>query len=141
MHHPQLYANLHKLHHKFKAPYALTALYCTGYESIFLNVFSTSLGCVILQIPPLFLYIWFFLVSLNSVLTHSGLKFSFLIDGTHDDHHKFFNYNYGISGYIDMIYGTCLPNITEKKEEEKKEKNEEEEKTHLGNFKIDELKI
>ncbi len=130
MHHPQLYVKLHKLHHKFNSTWSLTALYCTGYESIFLNVFATSLGPIIFQIPPPYLYIWYFFVSLNSLLTHSGIQISFLLDDSHDKHHKLFNYYYGVSGYLDMLYGT-VP----------KEEKEEKEEITLGNFKIDELKI
>ena len=72
-------------------------------------LFRSSLGPFIFQIPYPYLYIWFFLVSLNLLLSHSGLKIPFLIDNAHDDHHLYFNYNYGVSGYIDMLYGTSLP--------------------------------
>ncbi len=108
IHHPQLYTKIHKLHHhnKMTQPYALTSLYCSPFEAVFLNVFATSLGPIIFQIPPPYLYIWYFFVSLNSAATHSGLSIPYLIDGAHDIHHKTFTHNYGISIYFDWIYGT-----------------------------------
>ena len=106
LHHNQIYARLHKRHHKFQYPYALTALYCTGYECLLVNVISVGLGCVVFQIPEPYIYIWFFLAAVNSLLSHSGLRFPYLIDGSHDLHHEHFNYNYGLSPYLDMLYGT-----------------------------------
>ena len=113
LHHPQLYSKIHKLHHhgKMVQPYALTALHCTIYEAIFLNVFATSLGPIIFQIPPPYLYLWYFFVALNSVATHSGLSIPFFIDGAHDIHHRTLTHNYGISIYFDWIYGTDFRDV------------------------------
>lgn len=133
IHHPQLYKKIHKLHHhdKMMKPYALTALYCTPFEAIFLNIFSVSWGAVIFQIQAPYIYIWYFLVALNSVATHSGLYVPYLIDGSHDLHHKLFNYNYGVSPYLDWIYGTLSP-----AEQIEKEVQNIVEKKDLANFPI-----
>lgn len=110
LHQPHLYKNLHKLHHKFQKPYALTGLYSTGYEMIVANVFSAGSGPIIFQLPPLYIYIWFFLAALNTLLSHSGYQISFLIDGSHDMHHSIHSQNFGISPWLDMMYGTyCNP--------------------------------
>jgi sterol desaturase/sphingolipid hydroxylase (fatty acid hydroxylase superfamily) len=132
IHHPQLYKKIHKLHHHdyMMQPYALTSLYCSPYEAIFLNVFAVSLGVIIFQIPAPYIYIWYSLVAINSVATHSGLYIPFLIDGTHDKHHQYYNrYHYGISIYFDWIYGT-LPINENEIENKSNERN-------LGNFSID----
>lgn len=128
IHHPQLYKKIHKLHHhdKMMQPYALTALYCQPFEAIFLNVFSTSIGPVICQLPPPYLYTWYFLIALNSVATHSGITIPYILDGNHDKHHQNYNYYYGISIYFDWIYGT----LPEENRKDKEEKN-------LSNFPID----
>jgi len=107
-HHPKLYKKLHKMHHYefMNKPYALTALYCSWFECIFVNVFSVGLGCVIFQISEPYIYIWFFVVSLNSLLSHSGLVIPFIVDGYHDDHHTVTNKNFGLTPYLDILYGT-----------------------------------
>ena len=105
-HNVQMYKHLHKLHHKFKEPYALTALYCTGYETVVINCFAVGIGPIIFQIPPPYIYLWFIIVAVNSVATHSGYSFYMLIDRAHDLHHFKFCYNYGTSPYLDMLYGT-----------------------------------
>lgn len=109
MHHPQIYSRVHKKHHKFVNDiYALAALYCTGYEMIFLNVFSTALGCVIMQISPVWVWIWFALVAFNSLASHS--KDGVFSDRTHLIHHQKFKFNYGFLGLMDRLYGTRLEN-------------------------------
>lgn len=105
-HHPSIYKHLHKLHHKFKHPYALTALFCTGYEAIIINTFAGGLGPVLFQMETPYIYFWFVIISINATVTHSGYKISYLFDGTHDLHHTDFNCNYGTSIYLDKLYGT-----------------------------------
>jgi sterol desaturase/sphingolipid hydroxylase (fatty acid hydroxylase superfamily) len=139
LHSPDLYRNLHKMHHKFSLPYALTALYCSGYETIFLNSFAAGLGMVIFSVPPPYVYIWFFLVALNSTCSHSGYKFWVLIDGAHEIHHTHNNKNFGFSPWFDMLYGTHFsPSV-----QETKGFDVEETEVSLGNFPIDfkDLKI
>ena len=105
LHSPKLY-KFHKMHHEFKYPYALTGLYCSVYETVFLNVFATAIGPIIFQMETPYLYLWIFTVSLNTVLTHSGNNIPFLVNDSHDKHHHTFNHNYGISPIFDYIYGT-----------------------------------
>lgn len=133
MHQRQIYPYLHKLHHSYQFPWALTALYCTGYEAIVLNLVSVSLGPVIFDLPSPYVQIWMFIVALNSVLTHSGINISFLNYGSHDVHHNKYLYNYGLSPYLDMLYGTSEPTP--------KPIIEEEDPVTLSNFKINELKL
>jgi len=130
IHHPQLYSQIHKMHHfkPMNKPYALTGLYCTPYEAIVLNVFATSLGPVIFQIPSPYLYLWYILVSLNSVSSHSGVTIPYLIEESHDLHHLYYDRFYGLSVYLDWLYGTYKRDFHEEKEKE--------ENKNLGNFKI-----
>lgn len=106
VHHPQLYQRIHKLHHEFSHPFGLTAMYCTGYEAVFCNLFAVALGPVMLNISGAYLYTWFGLVAINSTVTHSGFTIGWLIDGSHDIHHQTFKYNYGTYSILDRIYGT-----------------------------------
>ncbi len=94
IHNGVLYKRYHKKHHEFtNNSYALVALYCTWYEAIFVNLFSASLGPVLLDLETPYLYFWYIAVALNSVLTHSGFTYGWLIDDSHDKHHTHFNYN------------------------------------------------
>ena len=108
IHHPHLYPKIHKLHHHFSKPYSLVAMYCTPYEAIFLNLFATSLGPIMFQISTPIIYLWYFVVALNSIITHSGAKIPYLVSGDHDIHHSVYNKVYGLSVYLDWIYDTCV---------------------------------
>ena len=96
----------HKKHHTYRHPWSLTAMYCTGYEAVVCNLFAVGLGPVMLGIEPPYLYIWFGLVALNSTVTHSGYSLGWLVDGSHDEHHRSYNCNYGVLTIFDRIYGT-----------------------------------
>ena len=106
VHQGQLYKRIHKRHHEFTKPYALTALYCSGYEAVFCNLFAVGIGPVILNLNSYVLYFWFALVAINSTFSHSGFRLGWLMDGSHDIHHIQFKYNYGTLGLFDWIYGT-----------------------------------
>ena len=117
-HHPQLYSRIHKIHHykDMVFPYALTAVYGTAYELIFLNIFSVSLGITIFQPPVWFVYFWYILVAANTTLAHSGLQVPFFVDNYHDMHHTNFSTNYGLTSYLDWLYGTAHYEQIEAKE-------------------------
>ena len=103
MHWYKWYRYLHKQHHEFRYSYALVAMYCSPWEAVVLNLWCTSLWPMIVQLPAPYLQLWFFLLSVNSVISHSGLNFY----GLHYDyHHIYYKYNYGISYYLDWLYGT-----------------------------------
>ena len=107
VHHPQLYQKIHKQHHEFtNNVYALTALYCSGYEAVVCNLLSVSIGPLMLGIRGWYLYFWIILISFNAVFSHSGMVIDWVNNGSHDLHHASYTYNYGTIGLFDWIYGT-----------------------------------
>ena len=107
LHSQIFYKRFHKRHHEFtNNSFALTAMYCSGYEAVVCNLTAAGLGPVMLSIPAPYLYVWFALVALNSTFTHSGLTWGWIMDGSHDEHHKSYSVNFGTLTIFDRIYGT-----------------------------------
>ena len=46
LHNPKLYKYVHKQHHEFKSPIALSSLYCHPFEYLFSNLSSAVLGLI-----------------------------------------------------------------------------------------------
>jgi sterol desaturase/sphingolipid hydroxylase (fatty acid hydroxylase superfamily) len=107
LHHPKLYF-LHKKHHRFQKPWALAGLYCSPFEMIFANTFTASLGPIMTQMSPNYVYFWNLLMPINVLLSHSGLTIPYFMDNSHDLHHRYFNFNYGINSVLDELYGTKM---------------------------------
>jgi len=116
LHHPRIYGYIHKVHHRYKAPFAIAAEYAHPVETIWLG-----LGFFI----PLTLFTnhltigwaWLVLRLLETTDVHSGYYFPYfnplyLLPGYggspfHDFHHKNFTGNFG-STFIwwDKWFGT-----------------------------------
>lgn len=96
-------------------------MYCSWYEAVICNLMAVGLGPVMLSIPAPYIYIWFALVAFNSTFTHSGFKWGWVIDGSHDLHHSSgFTVNYGTLTILDRIYGTYKdPNLPTEVTEDK----------------------
>jgi sterol desaturase/sphingolipid hydroxylase (fatty acid hydroxylase superfamily) len=106
LHHPFLYRRVHKIHHRFKAPCAMAAVYAHPLEFIFGNVAGVVMGPVLTNSHPYTAYFWFALALFVTCKDHSG--FRFFDSHHHDAHHEFYNYNYG-NPLLDQICGTLLP--------------------------------
>lgn len=106
MHWSKIYKYLHKQHHEFQYTYALAGLYCGPFEMVVLNMWGTSIWPLLVELSSPYLEIWFFLLAVNVTLSHTTLTVPYLISNHHDKHHIYYNCNYGISGFLDQIYGT-----------------------------------
>lgn len=110
LHQKDMYIKFHKKHHEFKHPYALTAIYCTAYECIVCNVTAVCIGPILTGLKGYYLYIWTILVTLNTLIGHSGITIKlgkyYLYPNMHDIHHSDFLYNYGTLNLLDSMYST-----------------------------------
>ena len=114
LHHPQLYARHHKLHHSFTAPIAFTGLYTTPVEHFFADIIPIVLPLALIAHfwePVHILSFNMFLISVLLVGTaeHSGYDFAQPpVSKAHDLHHEKFNVNYGSLHFMDWLHGTNM---------------------------------
>lgn len=106
LHHPRLYARIHKMHHRFVAPVALAAQYAHPIEQVFANTLPITLPPQLLGSHVLTFWAYLALELGGTATVHSGYDFFRGMARMHDLHHEKFNVNYGSIGLLDWIYGT-----------------------------------
>lgn len=99
-----VYKAIHKLHHRFKAPTAVAALYAHPVEYAIGNLGGVAIGVAVTNCHPYTGYFWFCFSLMATSLAHSG--YVFFGAENHDFHHQFFNYNFGVGGNMDTLCGT-----------------------------------
>ncbi|GFG34542.1 hypothetical protein Cfor_11895 [Coptotermes formosanus] len=107
LHNAYLYRFIHKRHHEWTAPIAVTAAYCHPVEHIFANVLPLFLGPLIMGSHVATVWVWLSLAILITLNDHSGYHLPFLPSPEpHDFHHLKFNQCFGVVGLLDAIHGT-----------------------------------
>ena len=106
----------HKDHHAFIRPCALTGLYCSSFEMVFVNQLSVALPLQLLNFSSNEVLIFSILIALNVLKGHAGLHErddipkwipQVIIQSIdHDTHHSDMISNFGILYLLDRIHGT-----------------------------------
>lgn len=107
LHKEFMFTYIHYIHHTWKAPIALTAIYCHPVEFLLGNV-------TIIVIPPLVLgshcfvwWLWAIVSTLDTCHGHSGWHLPFLGSMEFHDYHHLKGYeNMGITGLLDYFFNT-----------------------------------
>ncbi|XP_045032888.1 fatty acid hydroxylase domain-containing protein 2 [Daphnia magna] len=106
MHHPKLYARVHKKHHEWHAPIAISVVYTTKIENLMITA-GTALGPFLMNPHLITLYVWYTLVHLRGLKNHCGYHFPWLpTPEDHDYHHMMSNACFGRTLALDWLHGT-----------------------------------
>jgi len=107
-----MYAAVHKIHHKWTAPIAIMAIYCHPLEHVIANLTPVVLGPILCRMHVTNFAVYVVAGVVHTMLVHSGYWMCD-DDGMHDEHHAKFNVNFGIMGIMDQWYGTYqLPTMS-----------------------------
>jgi len=99
------YSAIHKLHHTWTAPVSLVGIYCHPLENLVSNIVPVLLGPMLCRSHVASILVFLFLGMIHNCAVHSGYWFCD-DDGMHDEHHRKFTVNYGVTGLMDSWYGT-----------------------------------
>jgi sterol desaturase/sphingolipid hydroxylase (fatty acid hydroxylase superfamily) len=103
MHHKYVYKWSHKIHHRFKKPVGMEAIYHHWFDLYFSNLLPIFLALWVLPSKNIYTwYTWVFIATSTTVLhSHSGWSKT-----GHDNHHKYSTVHFGVGIFMDKIFDT-----------------------------------
>ncbi|MES1908618.1 MAG: hypothetical protein MHM6MM_001519 [Cercozoa sp. M6MM] len=102
----------HKLHHDFKAPTALAMIYAHPLEVFLANFVPFYVPAAVFGSHIITFWLWLCIGVLGSGFHHAGYawKWNPITNETlvrfHDDHHLYYNVNFGTYGPLDWLHNT-----------------------------------
>ncbi|EEP77018.1 predicted protein [Uncinocarpus reesii 1704] len=107
MHTKMLYRKVHRVHHEFRAPVALAAIYSHTLDHILVNAMPIYLPMAIQRAHFLTLMLFAGVAVFDAAVSHSGYHLFRVPDvQSHDVHHEKGNVNFGVLGLMDWLHGT-----------------------------------
>lgn len=102
--HTKMFYRFHRDHHKWSHPSAVAALYSHPVEHVLTNLLPAVIPGYLAGMSEITVRIWHILALTNAVIiAHGGYTLSC---NTHDYHHQYIKYNYGVIGILDYVHGT-----------------------------------
>jgi len=97
-----LYSSIHKMHHEWTNPCAVSAAYAHPIEYVVVSLPSFLLPPMITGSNWIISNVWFMIATTSVVLDHCGYK-NIHTSEFHWKHHKYFNVNYGTNTIGDVV--------------------------------------
>jgi sterol desaturase/sphingolipid hydroxylase (fatty acid hydroxylase superfamily) len=106
LHTQWFYKHVHKVHHRWLAPMAISATYAHPFEHALTNLLPVILSARWSGMNYTTLRVWHIFTLANAlIISHGGYKLCGY-NNMHDLHHVYFNCNYGVLGILDTLHGT-----------------------------------
>lgn len=106
-----LYGHIHKVHHQFKSPCALAAVYCHPVELVVSDFVPLAAGICLFNTNLYSAAVFTAFAVMGTQTHHCGIRWPWIAGhgnqpDFHDYHHEKFDCNYGNIGFLDALHGT-----------------------------------